>query len=143
MAVEVGTIVAGKVVKVMPFGAFIQMESGETGLVHISEVSKTYVENINDHIKVGDKVNALVVKIEESGKISLSIKKATVQKKSKETVKTKEKIRPADIDWSKKEDSEMSFEDRLSKFKLDSDEAFAAIKRSADSKRSGGYKRGR
>ena len=112
-----------------------------TGLVHISEIARDYVEDINQHIKIGDNVTAVVLKIDENNKISLSIKKA-VQPKPKEQ-KAKTPIRPADIDWGRKEDTEMSFEDRLSKFKLDSDENMAAIKRSADSKRSGGYKRGR
>lgn len=141
MAVEVGSVVTGKVVKVMPFGAFVQFGDGVTGLVHISEISRTYVENINDHIKVGDEVSAVVVKIEDNGKISLSIKKALASKSREQ--RRKEPIRPADVDWGKKNDADMSFEDRLSKFKMDSDENMAALKRSADSKRSGGYKRGR
>lgn len=141
MAIEVGTLVTGKVVKVLPFGAFIQFGDGMTGLVHISEIARDYVEDINQHIKIGDSVSAVVMKIDDNNKISLSIKKA-IQSKPKEQ-KAKTPIRPADIDWGRKEDTEMSFEDRLSKFKLDSDENMAAIKRSADSKRSGGYKRGR
>lgn len=139
MALEIGSLITGKVVKILPFGAFIQSEDGTTGLVHISEVSRNYVENINDHIKIGDIVNAVVIKIDENNKISLSIKKALALK-SKEPQK-KEPVRPADIDWSKKSDDTLSFEDKLSKFKLDSDENMAAIRRSADSKRSGGYKR--
>ena len=141
MAAEIGSIVNGKVVRVMPFGAFIQMEDGTSGLIHISEIARNYVEDINEHIKVGDTVSAMIVKIDENGKISLSIKKALAAKPKEQ--KRKEPIRPADIDWSKKSDSDMSFEDRLSKFKLDSDENMAALKRSADSKRSGGYKRNR
>ena len=141
MTIEVGTIVTGKVVKVLPFGAFIQFGDKMTGLVHISEIARDYVENINDHIKIGDNVTAVVVKVDENEKISLSIKKAIKQKTQEPKVKAP--IRPADIDWGRKDEENMSFEDRLSKFKLDSDENMAAIKRSADSKRSGGYKRGR
>ncbi|MBP3361943.1 MAG: S1 RNA-binding domain-containing protein [Clostridia bacterium] len=141
MAVEVGSVVTGKVVRVMPFGAFVQIGEKVTGLVHISEISRTYVENINDHIKVGDEVSAVVVKVEDNGKISLSIKKALASKPREQ--KKKEPIRPADVDWGKKNNVDMSFEDRLSKFKMDSDENMAALRRSADSKRSGGYKRGR
>lgn len=141
MTTEVGAIVSGKVVKVLPFGAFIQFGDKQTGLVHISEIARDYVENINEHIKIGDNVKAVVVKIDDDGKISLSIKKALSSKKTEE--KKKEPIRPADIDWGRKSDDTMSFEDRLSKFKMDSDENMAAIRRSADSKRSGGYKRGR
>ena len=142
MTVEVGSLVTGKIVKILPFGAFIQTDDGITGLVHISEIARDYVENINDHVKVGDVVNAVVVKIDENNKISLSIKKALPAKTKSKEPKKKETVRPADIDWGKKSDDSLSFEDKLSKFKLDSDENMAALKRSADSKRSGGYKRG-
>ena len=76
MAVEVGQILEGKVVKIAAFGAFVQLSSGETGLVHISEVANTYVSDINEHLKVGDDVKVKVVSTGEGGRISLSIKKA-------------------------------------------------------------------
>ena len=76
MAVEVGQKLEGKVVKIAAFGAFVQLETGETGLVHISEVANTYVTDINEHLKVGDKVTVKVVSTGEGGRISLSIKKA-------------------------------------------------------------------
>lgn len=76
MAVEVGQVLEGKVVKIAAFGAFVQLESGETGLVHISEVANTYVSDINEHLKVGDAAKVKVVSLGEGGRISLSIKKA-------------------------------------------------------------------
>lgn len=76
MAVEVGEILEGKVVKIAAFGAFVQLGSGETGLVHISEVANTYVTDINEHVKVGDQVKVKVVSTGEGGRISLSIKRA-------------------------------------------------------------------
>lgn len=76
MAVEVGQKLEGKVVKIAAFGAFVQLDSGETGLVHISEVANTYVTDINEHLKVGDRVTVKVVSTGEGGRISLSIKKA-------------------------------------------------------------------
>jgi len=94
--------------------------------------------------KVGDEVKVKVIKIDEKGKISLSIKKASEKKrfdKNDRTPKSKEPIRPADIDWGTKNDTAMSFDDMLSKFKQDSDEKMLALKRSNESKRSGGYKR--
>lgn len=147
MSIEIESIVEGKVSGVMPFGAFITLPDDKVGLVHISEVASTYVSDINDHLKVGDVVRAKVLKIEDNGKISLSIKKATEKNKSKNNKsrlveKPSGPIRPADIDWSIKQDASMSFEDKLSKFKQDSDEKMLALKRSNDSKRSGGYRRG-
>lgn len=79
MAVEVEEILEGKVVKIAAFGAFVQLESGETGLVHISEVANTYVTDINEHLKVGDTVKVMVVSTGDGGRISLSIKRALPQ----------------------------------------------------------------
>lgn len=141
MTAEIGSIVNGKVTRIMPFGVFIQTDNGLTGLVHISEVSVKYVSDINEHLKVGDCVTAMVIKVEEDGKINFSIKRALKEKREKEP-KKKERIRPADIDWGKKPDENLSFEDKLSKFKMISDENMADLKRSNESKRSGGYKRG-
>jgi S1 RNA binding domain protein len=145
MAIELGSIIEGKVSRVMPFGVFVAFSDDKVGLVHISEASTTYIENINDHFKIGDAVRAKVIKIDDNGKISLSVKGAVEKKKERKTV-VKEKnnapIRPADIDWGRKNDAELSFEDKLSKFKQDSDERMLALKRSNESKRSGGYRRG-
>lgn len=144
MAIEVGNVVEGKIVNVMPFGAFVALPEDKTGLVHISEVSNEYIENINAHIKQGDIVKVKVIKIDEAGKISLSIKKAVEvkrEKKREEKPKKTGPVRPADIDWSRK-DEDLSFEDKLSKFKQDSDERMLSLKRSNESKRSGGYRRG-
>ncbi len=147
--ISVGDIFDGKVVSVMPFGAFVEFDKNQSGLVHISEISTSYVQDINEHIKKGDEVKVKVIKIEDSGKISLSIKqtmeKPTTEPKSRKKKdvrdnKPKQSVRPADIDWSQKGD-ELSFEDKLSKFKSDSDEAFRILKRNAASKRSGGYSR--
>lgn len=76
MPVELGKIVEGKVTNVMPFGAFVALPENQTGLIHISEVASDYVKDIHEHIKQGDVVRAKVIKIDDSGKISLSIKKA-------------------------------------------------------------------
>ena len=144
MAIEVGNVLEGKIVNVMPFGAFVALPEDKTGLVHISEISSEYVEDINTCIKRGDVVKVKVIKIEDSGKISLSIKKAEEKKREKKREEKPQKpaiIRPADIDWSRK-DEDLSFEDKLSKFKQDSDEKMLSLKRSNESKRSGGYKRG-
>ena len=140
--VSIGDIVEGKVVSIMPFGAFIEWDKNESGLVHISEVSNNYVKDINDHLKKGQLVKAKVIKIDDNGKISLSIKQATPRPERRERDEKTEKgpVRPADIDWSVKEDN-LSFEDKLSKFKTDSDESLRILKRNAASKRSGGYSR--
>ena len=71
-----GTLVNGKIVNLLPYGAFIELESGIEGLIHVSEMS--WVKNITDPseiVKKGDTVNAVVLSIQkEEGKISLGIK---------------------------------------------------------------------
>jgi general stress protein 13 len=74
LSIQVGSVVEGKVTGIKPFGAFVEVEEGKTGLVHISQVSHTFVNDINDVLKVGDTVQVKVLNVEENGKISLSIK---------------------------------------------------------------------
>src|SRR5699024_11849006 len=66
----------GKVTGITNFGAFVELEKGKTGLVHISEVADTYVKDINEHLTVGDEIKVKVINVEDDGKIGLSIKKA-------------------------------------------------------------------
>ncbi|MFC1809743.1 polyribonucleotide nucleotidyltransferase [Candidatus Omnitrophota bacterium] len=75
--VELGTVYDVKVDKIMNFGAFCQINSSTSGLVHVSEIAEGFVKNVDDHLKVGDKVKAKVIGVDPSnGKISLSIKAA-------------------------------------------------------------------
>lgn len=142
MPVEVGSILEGKVVNIMPFGAFVSLPGGETGLVHISEVALEYVKNVSDHLKQDDTVRVKVIKIDESGKISLSIKKVLLEDK-KASLGQAEAAPDSDMDSLAfgLNDRKLSFEDMLNKFKLDSDERIQALKRNVNTRRSGGYKR--
>lgn len=76
MSVEVGAVLNGKVTGIQAFGAFVQLEGENTqGLIHISEVSNTYVKDINEFLKVGQEVTVKVIKVEaERNKISLSLR---------------------------------------------------------------------
>lgn len=76
MSVEVGAKVSGKVSGITNFGAFVDLDDNQTGLVHISQVSNNYVKDIHDVLSVGDTVNVKVTKIDDNGKIALSIKAA-------------------------------------------------------------------
>ncbi|HBM74839.1 MAG TPA: RNA-binding protein S1 [Clostridiaceae bacterium] len=136
MALKVGSIVEGTVVNITNFGAFVELVGGKTGLVHISEVSNSFVKDIRDFLKEREKVKVKVISIESDGKVSLSIKQAQ-QKQDKRSLK------PIDIDWSKERNKNlsMSFEERLSKFMKDSDERYQDLKRNQEGKRSGGYSR--
>ncbi len=149
MALEVGAVVEGKVVSIMPFGAFVSLPEGKTGLVHISEVAIGYVKNVADHLSANQSVKVKVVGIDPKGKISLSIKKVLLDEKKEASQaegrgRHSASVRPVSVDWISSSNSsaqDLSFEDMLGKFKSDSDEKMQALKRSSDSKRSGGYKR--
>lgn len=148
MQMQTGSILQGKVSGLAPFGAFVELEKGKSGLVHISEVSDEYVEDVSKHLKVGQEVKVKVLSVDPQGKISLSIKRATdtpkkknhVQKKAESSIGTNPP-EEFDFDRKKRELESMSFEDKLLKFKHDSEEKFQDLKRSAEGKRSGGYKR--
>lgn len=89
MQLQVGQIVEGKVSGITKFGAFVNLGEGVTGLVHISEVSSTYVENIEEHLKLNQVVKVKVLNIGDDKKISLSIKKALPQSESNENRRPK------------------------------------------------------
>ena len=75
MSLEVGKKVEGKITGLANFGAFVDLGDNKTGLVHISEVSDKFVEDINDELKVGQEITAKVVDFKaEEKKISLSMK---------------------------------------------------------------------
>ena len=80
MQIEVGSILEGKVTGIIKFGAFVELPEGKSGMVHISEISNTYVENVSDFLQEGQTVKVKVLAINENGKISLSIKKAAARR---------------------------------------------------------------
>lgn len=132
MSVEVGQILDGKVSGIKPFGAFVNIGDGVTGLVHISEVAGEYVDDINKYLKNGQSVKVYVVSAEDGGKVSLSIRRA-----SEGTLKDRH-AQPEQFFWQK-EDENLSFEDKMNKFKRASDEKLHDIRKNVESKR--GYRR--
>lgn len=73
----VGNVVVGKVVRFAPFGAFVQLEDGVDGLVHISQISNERVEKVEDALKIGENIKAVITQVDgETKKIGLSIKDA-------------------------------------------------------------------
>lgn len=147
MQLEIGKIYVGKVKGITQYGAFVDIEGGGTGMVHISEISNTFVNDIRDFLKEEQEVKVKVIGINEAGKVSLSIKKAVDnpapqqnggqkprrynnnggndQRKSRPNVWEPKKQPPV---------TELSFEDMLSRFKQNSEERMCDIKRSTDRK---------
>ncbi len=72
--IEVGGIYYGTVTKIMAFGAFVDLGSGKEGLLHISKISKERIKNVEDVLKVGDRVTVKVYEIDEQGRINLTMK---------------------------------------------------------------------
>ena len=136
MQLEVGNNVTGKITGITNFGAFVQLEGGKVGLIHISEIALNYVKDINDHVKVGDEVKVKVVGI-TNGKISLSVKKVLEEEKKNRS------SRPADVEmFTQRQEEDLSFEEKMSRFKQDSDDKMLALKRNFESKRGSNRKRG-
>lgn len=71
---EVGEIYEGTVVKIMDFGAFVNILPGKDGLVHISQLDKKRVNKVEDVVRVGDKVRVKLVEIDKQGRLNLSMK---------------------------------------------------------------------
>ena len=74
--IEVGKIYEGKVVRIMNFGAFVELSPNKDGLIHISKLSKDRVAKVEDVVNIGDTVKVKVLEIDRMGKISLSLKDA-------------------------------------------------------------------
>src|SRR5699024_10093227 len=127
MSIEVGSKLQGKVTGITNFGAFVELEKGKTGLVHISEVADNYVKDINEHLTVGDEVQVKVNNVEDDGKIGLSIKKA--------------KERP--VRQKQTRERTENFESKMNRFLKDSEDRLASLKKHTESRRGGrGAKRG-
>ena len=81
---EVGNIYYGTVTRTTTFGAFVDIGGGKEGLVHISKISKERVKNVEDYVKVGDKVPVKVIEIDDQGRINLTMKDLVDLDKEKE-----------------------------------------------------------
>ncbi len=80
---EVGAIYRGKVVRIMDFGAFVEIVPGMDGLVHISKLDKSRVEKVEDIVSIGDEIVVKVTEIDRQGRINLSRKEALAEIEAK------------------------------------------------------------
>lgn len=142
MELTVGQIVEGKITGITKFGVFADLGDGKTGMVHISEVASTYVNEIRDHVKENDVVKMKVLSISEDGKISLSIKRAAdneVKPAPRSRAPRAERPKPqadSSFVWTAKKNEAESFEEMMNRFKQTSEEKFSDLKRkNPDAKR--------
>lgn len=136
---QVGEIVEGKVKGIKNFGAFIELPDGDVGLVHISQVSNDYVDNISDYLSEGQTVKVKLLDYEEVNgkkKIALSIKQASEANNvnnnggDKWSKKKEWKSKP---NFGKNENPKSnSFEDMMAKFKKESDEKMSDLNQRLD-----------
>ena len=77
MEFGVGSILDGKVTGITKFGAFVALPEGRSGLVHISEIAYSYVNEVSDYLQEGQEVKVKVIGIDQSNRINLSIKQVT------------------------------------------------------------------
>ena len=140
MEIEIGSIQEGKVTGIMNFGAFVSLPGGKSGLVHISEISNTFVKDVHDHLNVGQMVKVKVLEINEQGKINLSIKRALAEEKKE----PEHEAAPPPAAPSKPVMTEagvvapptgdLSFEEKLKKFMQASDSKNADKRRNTERK---------
>lgn len=150
-------ILEGRITGVKKFGAFVALPEGKVGMVHISEVSNQFVEDINAVLHEGDTVKVKVMNIAEDGKIALSIKRtlpppaprgAGPRSDRKDGPRPARRKPASDAPrvWQPKpvqSQENMSFEDMMSQFKTRSEEKIADSKRWTENRRGGGYSRRR
>lgn len=135
MALEVGSILEGKITGITKFGAFVALPEGKSGLVHISEIANSFVSDVHEHVQMGQSVKVRVLSVSEDGKINLSIKRA--QESTQEAAPQRESfrrpaprpsapVRPAaERTAADGPSSNTEFEDRLKKFMQESDSRIA------------------
>lgn len=168
MAIEVGNVFEGRVTGVKPFGAFVALPEGRVGMVHISEVSNEFVQDLAAVLHEGDPVKVQVINIAPDGKIALSIKRLLPPPprpardgrgpgfggpreggRGPRPGGPREGGRSGGRDrdraprvWQPKapvKSDNMSFEDMMSRFKSQSEEKMADLDHETNNRRGGGY----
>lgn len=169
MEPEVGNILEGKVTTITKFGAFVSLGNGKSGLVHISEIANTFVNDVHDYLQEGQTVKVLVLST-DNGKINLSIKR-TLPKEERSAQSRPSRFqnrpdsgsgvmhpyhanRPSNTssrpfqnrNFSRKHQmlspsGDLSFEDKLKQFMTASEGKMADLNRNIDGKRGGGRRR--
>ena len=157
MAIEVGNVFEGRVTGVKPFGAFVALPEGRVGMVHISEVSNEYVQDIATVLHDGDTVKVQVINVAPDGKIALSIKRLLPPpngpregghfggqrggRPPREGGRGPAREAAPRV-WQPKapaKSDNLSFEDMMSRFKSQSEEKMADLDHETNNRRGGGY----
>ena len=146
MQPTVGEILEGKVTGITKFGAFVSLPDGTSGLVHISEIANTFVNDVHDFVSEGQTVKVKIIGVNENGKINLSIKKAMPPEPRPEGEQRPQRPyqprqdRPQRQPFTPKSSAppaEATFEDKLKQFMSVSDSKQSELNRYIAGKRGG------
>jgi S1 RNA binding domain protein len=150
MIIVENDVVQGRIAEIRNFGAFVWLQNGKKGLVHISEISDNYVKDIHSAVKPNQKVKVKVLSVQDDGRIELSIKQAASLEYTKAPQPDpREELRenvemflgePPNINFFH-HSRENDFEGMMKNFKKDSNENNLDVKRSVENKRGGLKKR--
>ena len=147
MELTVGAILEGKVKSITKFGAFISLPENQTGMVHISEITHAYVNDIHDHLTEGQDVKVMVIGL-DNGKINLSIRRIQPAPPRQPSDRGHQADRSRGDSRPRSQDSRpprgrpsapaerqpQSFDDMLKQFMADSDSKISGLKQYSDRK---------
>jgi len=127
MSCEPGTVVEGRVAKLVKHGAIVELGEGKSGLVHISQIADAYVHDVADYFAEGDVVRVKILGVDDRGRFELSAKQ----------VETREPIRPVPQAPRReaRRGGDMGFEQMLTDFMKQSEQRLVELKRNRDAKR--------
>lgn len=145
MALEVGNKVEGKITGLANFGAFVDLGDNKTGLVHISEVSDKFVEDINDELNVGQIITVEVLSIDDDGKIALSMRDREKEAEKKKESAKKEYSKPSPVKKPSRRPSKTfrpkrnsggdDFDSLMNDFLKDSESRLSSIRKNTENRR--------
>ncbi len=155
MQYEVGKIVDGVVTGITKYGAFVDIGDGQTGLVHISEISTQYVNDVSEHLQNGQAVKVKILGTNDRGRLNLSIRKALPAEPKSERQRSSDRTNanrgasaPRHDSRSRRDREESAssrpagFEDMLSKFMHSSDEKLSDMRKQPSNRRGAYQKKG-
>ncbi|MBU5625711.1 S1 RNA-binding domain-containing protein [Oscillibacter sp. MSJ-2] len=154
MEPEVGSILEGKVTTITKFGAFVALEGGKSGLIHISEIANSFVNDVHDFLQEGQSVKVKVLST-ENGKINLSIKRlqppaprpgggmrpAMPRSAAPRPVHSSPRPEGRSFQQPLAPTADSSFEDKLKQFMSASEGKLSDLNRNMDGKRGGGRRK--
>jgi S1 RNA binding domain protein len=132
-SIPVDSVIEGRVTGITKFGAFVDLGERNVGLVHISQISNTYVTDVAQHLKVGDTVKVRVIGVTKDGKYDLSIK----QLEKREEKKFDRPAGPRTFERREPRKFSNSFEEKMTNFLKQSEEKLLDFKRNVQEKQEG------